>query len=333
MTSTPPPFRLETATSTPASSGLASDSPSVRPTDPSRQPSSNLPFAFNAEQFSIRSLSESELPYVTGRVTRLQPAPPTDASGIRQYRAENGKLYDHPVRMAQEIFRLLDSYGSGGGRTYLGMAVRNGDRLLADAVHADTAIYFPYQFDFALGGNPNDLMTAPWYSAMAQGQALSAFVRLFRATGADRWKDAADRTFASFTRLGPTSEPWTVFVDRDGYLWLEEYPKDPPMQVLNGHVFALFGLYEYFELTSSETALDLLRGSLTTVKEYGEAFRNPGAVSAYDLRVRYQNAKYHAIHIKQLRLLADITGDPDFLRLADAFEADSPPIEIAESEV
>lgn len=289
-------------------------------------------FDFVAEPFTIHQLPPVELPYVTGRVTPLQAKPPTDAEGIRQYRAADGRLYDHPVNTAQEILRLLDSFSSGGGSAYLAAAMRNADRLLAIAVEVDGAIYFPYLFDFALGGNPNDLMVAPCYSAMAEGQALSSFVRLFQVTGDERWKTAAERTFATFTRPRSDDGPWTVFVDAAGYLWFEEYAKNPPMQVLNGHIFALFGVFEYFELTESPTALEVLRGGLTTVKHYAEAFRNPGSVSAYDLRVRFQNPKYHAIHVKQLRLLARITGDGVFDAFADEFQADSPPIPIAESE-
>lgn len=327
----------------PQSSPAVPDSATPRPSLlPSAAPDSSAPhassstelsFSFQTEPFAIRHLLPSDLPYVTGRVTPLEAKPPTDEQGIRQFRTTDGELYDHPVWMAQEILRLLDSYEAGGGDPYLQMAERNADRLLADAVYARGAVYFPYRFDFALLGNPDDLMSAPWYSAMAQGQALSGFVRLYLATQDERWRQAADLAFASFTWPRAEGEPWTVFVDADGYLWLEEYPKDPPLQVLNGHIYAIFGLYEYFELTGSPVALQLLRGALATVKHYGESFRNPGRLSAYDLRVRATNAKYHAIHIKQLRLLAEITGDATFNHLADEFAADSPPIRINDSEV
>ena len=63
---------------------------------------------------------------------------------------------------------------------------------------------------------------------------------------------------------GPRTGPWTLFVDRHGYLWFEEYAGDTkPLLVLNGHMFAIFGVWDYYQLTQSAKAKRLFDGGVT----------------------------------------------------------------------
>lgn len=161
---------------------------------------------------------------------------------------------------------------------------------------------------------------------MSQGTSLSAFLRLYEQTGEEAYLDVADDIFATFKRLGPREdEPWTVMVDDDGYYWIEEYPHDPPTHVLNGFNVGLWGLYEYWLFTETEESRALLEAAITTVERYIEEFRVPGEVSWYGLNRGYRgNEYYHAVHIRQLRELHRISGDPYFAELEAAFDADSP---------
>ena len=69
-------------------------------------------------------------------------------------------------------------------------------------------------------------MPAPWYSAMAQGEALSLFSRLWAVTKEPAWRQAAEQTLTSLS-LGPAAgQPWCSHVDEAGHLWLDEYPRD-----------------------------------------------------------------------------------------------------------
>lgn len=83
-------------------------------------------------------------------------------------------------------------------------------------------------------------LTAPWYSGMAQGQALSLVSRLWSVTGDTRWRDAATSIVATYRADGPGDGPWFAHVIA-GDLWFEEYPDArgtvAPTQVVNGHVY------------------------------------------------------------------------------------------------
>ena len=47
--------------------------------------------------------------------------------------------------------------------------------------------------------------------------------------------------------------PWISGIDGDNYLWLEEYPdSDQPNKTLNGKIFAIYGLYDFYQLTGNQ---------------------------------------------------------------------------------
>jgi hypothetical protein len=191
------------------------------------------------------------------------------------------------------------------------------------------ALYLPYRFDFPLHGNPNASMRAPWYSGMAQGQALSLFVRLHEVTGDRRWLDAADAVFRTFLMLRPTGgapgTPWIAFVDEAGYYWPEEYPDAIPDRTFNGIVFAAYGLIDYHFATADPDALRLAQATLTTALAALPQIRVLGQVSRYCLEHGVQDERYHRVHIGQMRTLARITADPRFAEWERLLRADADP--------
>lgn len=79
---------------------------------------------------------------------------------------------------------------------------------------------------------------------MAQGQALSAFTIGYLLTNKEEYIELVRKVLFSFTRLYNRDDPWFVYVDQNNYLWIEEYPDSPPSHVLNGFIYAIFGLYD-----------------------------------------------------------------------------------------
>lgn len=267
-------------------------------------------------------------PFTDGVLLEGQLDQPADENGVRYYERD-GRRYDHPVALAQYGLAKLDEANTTGSVDSLRAAEANAARLTEVAVRKDGGWYFPYRFDFPLGGRQHETIRAPWWSAMAQGEALSLFVRLYETTGADRWKVAADRTFRTLDDVGPRTGPWSVYVDARGYLWFEEYAGSTrPLVVLNGHVFTLFGLWDYYQLTGSQRAAVLFDAGATTLREYLPLFREDGEPSYYCLRQPlcrqklWQNKKYHGIVERQMRYLADMTDRPWFAREADRYARD-----------
>lgn len=296
--------------------------------EPMSDPTAALPFSVRLQRYALAAAGPDQDAYASGVAAPIIGDLPRDGSGVRMYLAD-GHLVDHPVNQAQYALGLLNGYRLTGDPERLDLARRQGDRLLERATEQDGAIYFPYPFDFPRHNNPEDMMRAPWYSAMAQGVTLSVLVRLFEVTDDATYRIAADLAFASFRRPGePGSDAsgiWTVFIDQDGYYWPEEYPADTPDRTFNGLVFAAYGLYDYYQLTGDRDAALLFQATLTTIHHALEGIRLPGGISYYCLEHAVQSRTYHAIHIGQLEMLHRLTGDESFADWADLLRSDHDP--------
>ncbi len=254
---------------------------------------------------------------------------PVDKHGVVVY-MRDGQRYYHPVVLTQFGLAKLDVAQRTGSKAALRSAKVNARKLIEVSQMRRGGMYFPYPFDFSLGGIKSATLHSPWWSAMAQGQALSLFTRLYEVTGKQVWRDAADKVFATLDDRGPrTRGPWDMYVDHNHYLWFEEYAGNTkPLLVLNGDMFATFGVWDYYSLTHSRRARNLFSAAVTTLREYLPLFRAPQGPSYYCLRApfcqrpHWQSEKYHGIVIKQMRIIADMTDDPWFDHEADRFLAD-----------
>lgn len=250
-----------------------------------------------------------------------------DATGLLVFRQSGtGIRFDHPVDYAQYGISALLEYRRTGAGIWLDRALRHGERLVEMRVERDGAWWYPYRFPWTY---LERTLTAPWWSAMAQGEAISLFVHLAEETGDARWDTAAERTWRSFTQPYSSTAPWSTLVI-DEHLYLETYAgNQPPLLVTNGHIFAAFGLYDYWRHTGDPAAALAFDGAVTTVAERMMPLtRVEGGVSYYCVQADYcqtptwQNAHYHVIHSWQLDTLARITGDGRFTSWAAELRAD-----------
>ena len=159
----------------------------------------------------------------------------------------------------------------------------------------------------------------PWISALASGNAMSALLRGWQMFEDARYRDAAT---AAYEALHAPRSSCQLFEQRGDELWYEEYPADPPLRVLNGHVYALLGVLDYARVSGEELAEERWRRAASTVLRNLERF-DLGYWSAYELRwlepasIHYQKN----IHIPQLRILAALTGSDEFTVVADRWQA------------
>jgi hypothetical protein len=275
-------------------------------------------------RYRPKPLPPEALPDTNNSVPKLDD-PANDPSGVKRWLY--GRWIYHPLVIARYGLDLLDGYRITQNPAYLDRAEVNASFLIRTAVLRSGAVYFPYRFTWRVAGKRSDLMRPPWYSAMAQGAALSLFVRLHAVTGKQRWRTAADSTFRSFVQRRRMNRPWISFVQRwNGrrYLWFEAWAKKSPLQALSGHIYGLFGVYEYARATRSVAAARIFDGGATTVRYQAPRFRVRGAISYYALRLRVQSARHHCIHTGQLQVLARMTGDSWFTRQTRRLASDAP---------
>ncbi|MEJ7784518.1 MAG: D-glucuronyl C5-epimerase family protein [Solirubrobacteraceae bacterium] len=161
-------------------------------------------------------------------------------------------------------------------------------------------------------------LRAPWASALASGNALSALLRAWELFGEQRYRTAADAAYAG---LHVPRRSMQLVEDLGDELWYEEYPARPPVRVLNGHVYCMLGVLDYARVTGDSEAEDRWQRAARTVRGHLHEF-DLGYWSTYDLRWREPaTIHYHNnIHIPQLRILATLTSDGEFTKVADRWQ-------------
>jgi hypothetical protein len=258
-----------------------------------------------------------------------------DKQGIPLYNYQNRGYYYQPVFLSQKTLHLLSSYINSEERAYLKRADLYARKMVELADEYDGALFFPYEFDNPLSkkgpGGERIVMKAPWYSGMAQGQALSVFSRLYSLTKNEEYLEIAHKIFNSFLCRERKDSPWVVYVDKKSYLWIEECPNEDRINILNGFIFGIYGIYDYYQLTRDERSKILFQAAVTTIKRYIHLFRNPGDRSWYCLGKFHKTTPlYHNVHVEQLEMLYKMTGDEYFMKMSlrfyrDAHEAIIPP--------
>jgi hypothetical protein len=238
----------------------------------------------------------------------------TDSQGILM-RNYNDSTYYNPVQIAQRALYFVSTYNKTQDSIYLYWAQKYADKLVETSKFYQNSLIFPYDFDFLLHGDDNFTMEAPWYSGMAQGQVLSLFSKLYEITNEDEYWQRAQLTYNSFfieLDSDNIQKDWISVVDSSNYLWIEEYPLLPVNYTLNGFLFSIIGLYDYYRIRPAKEVYGLLCAVLTTAKHNVHRFRSNKNVSYYCLSHKVQSLTYHEIHIDQIDYLFKITNDIKF---------------------
>lgn len=281
--------------------------------------------------WELRDLPPAEAPYWSPQTSENTTfAPFADADDVVWFVNEASEtVHYHPTSLSQWSLKYLNSYRQTGDPRDLELAEIQAAKLLEIGELRDGVLWYPFDFDFQLHGHSRYVfqMTAPWYSGMTQGQVLSVFSRLYETTGKREYLKAARKVFASFDLpTGRLGEPWAAHVDENGYYWVSEYPsKAGDTKALNGFVFGLYGLYDYWAVTGDKRADKLLRAGILTVRDHYHLYRQPGGLSIYCLAHGVTAERYHRIHIEQMAQLGRITGDPMFAEFSRQLAEDSPP--------
>jgi hypothetical protein len=160
-----------------------------------------------------------------------------------------------------------------------------------------------------------------WISAMGQGQAISVLLRAHRLSGHDAYLETARAALPALCR--PVAAGGTQSVV-GGHPVLEEYPTTHPSAVLNGWIFALFGLHELALTCSDAEARELFERSTAGLVELLPRYDN-GWWSLYSLhdtgRPDLAKPFYQRLHPVLLEALALIHPAPSLNAYAERWRA------------
>ena len=167
-----------------------------------------------------------------------------------------------------------------------------------------------------------ETLKSPWYSALAQGQGISLLVRAYAETQRSEYLDCAQRAFSAF--LASIEGGGVTYTDERGDLWFEEYIVSPPTHILNGFIWAMWGVYDYYLATQDKQARERFNSAVRTLLHNLERY-DMSYWSLYELagtRIpMVASPFYHRLHIAQLRAMYALTGEKKFAEFANCWES------------
>ena len=209
--------------------------------------------------------------------------------------------------------QVLGSFGEAdgfytAGRAHYGQLKSLLGELIPLAVHRGGGLAWEYYFSFD-GGSP------PWVSAMAEGTALEALTRGYRATGNRSYLAIAHRALG-ILRIRPESG---VSMPLSHGTWFSQYSFAPHTYILNAFLQTLIGLYDYAEVSKDPVAERLFAAGNREAEVEVPRF-DTGAWSLYQPGLE-DDLSYHELVTGFLQELCSRTGAAVYCRTAQHFQS------------
>lgn len=228
-----------------------------------------------------------------------------DENGVPRIAGPDGPQY-FPINIAQYGFMLhADWLETGAVETMATL-----ERCLAvleelKSEDQDHTVWWHHFYSPRYGLDP------PWASAMAQGELISLYLRLWQALERPSLLATANKAYR-FMKV-PVENGGIRRRDEYGNLWLEEFPSKEPSLVLNGFIYALLGLVDLYRVGGDAEVKRDVDDCLDTLIARLPDF-DSGYWSLYDLQKRELARYYYQknVHVPQLAVLEQLTGNPLF---------------------
>lgn len=153
------------------------------------------------------------------------------------------------------------------------------------------------------------------YSAMAQGEGVSLLIRAYNETHDEKYMRSLKK--AMVFMLKPFEKGGPTLYSENG-VFLYECPKDP--LILNGWIFSFWGLWDYCLTVPEDTdAKNVLDKTLKTMVKWLPKF-DLCYWSMYEDGKRICSPFYHKLHVAQLNVMYDLTGQEAFKYYAERWD-------------
>jgi heparosan-N-sulfate-glucuronate 5-epimerase len=278
------------------------------------------PLSFWYEQPELNERAFRGLPdYFMRFAGKARYAGPFDSDGIPllDYRGEIGRQYN-PIAIAQYGLARFNAWAASStcaDRSAWIAAANWLERAMRPNGHGVRV--WMHDFDWPY----RQWLRAPWYSGLAQGSGLSLLVRAAIMTGEPQFVAAAHLAFEPLSR--DVADGGVLVTDASKDTWIEEYIVDPPTHILNGFIWALWGVYDYARWSRRSDAFQLWESCVVTLARRLGDF-DTGWWSLYEARdgsrEMLASRYYHTLHITQLRVMHRLTGIDAFSARADRFQ-------------
>jgi heparosan-N-sulfate-glucuronate 5-epimerase len=222
----------------------------------------------------------------------------------------------NPVTTALKANEFYDLYQMNNNESSKMYFLNNVNWLIDNAVTKEN--YSLLQYNFPL---PIYSFKPPWFSAMANGLALQVLIKADEITPDLRYLKAAKSLLNAF--FIEVQHCGITYKDSEHEWWYEEYASNDKnakiSRVLNGMLFAVLGIYDYYKYTNDADAKLLFDKGVNSIKKEISKYNNNG-YSYYDLLGRNSGHKYHQIHVDLTKKLYDLTCEPIFNKYSELWK-------------
>ncbi|HEV2208271.1 MAG TPA: D-glucuronyl C5-epimerase family protein [Verrucomicrobiae bacterium] len=222
-----------------------------------------------------------------------------DPAGIPLSKLSNGLVTYLPVLLCQKALGHWDCslMGDDGNHLHQFLSIAN---WLVDNQDQDGGWN-----SLGILGHPDRYR----YSAMTQGEAVSVMVRAHLTNGEQKFERACRNALALMRR--PVQEQGVCIYEGES-VFLEEFPAERRDTVLNGWLFALFGLHDFLARFPDQPTEIFYRRCCDSLLRHLQTF-DTGYWSYYSSGThRLASPFYHSLHLSQLEALAAI-ADPHII--------------------
>lgn len=226
------------------------------------------------------------------------------------------KAAGSPTLQAECALDQWDAFKLTGNVSYAQALVSAADGFLTSNVNG--------QYQWTAETMPSfGITSTPWISALTQGMAVSVLLRAYQYTGQTKYLTAAADAYHWIAANVSQGGTMTSTIGT----WLEEYPNQTigaeSGHVLNGDVWALFGVWDYYRVTGDAGAYALAEANIQSIKSninwYDLGYWN---VYSHLNQTDTVNGLYMHFIFEQMRVLGYMTGDSFFSQLAAKWQAD-----------
>jgi len=224
-------------------------------------------------------------------------------------------LQRNPVIVSQQTITYYEQFKKNNDHQIKEKLLNCANWLIDNSVNIDNYSLLHYNFPF-----PVYNLEKSWVSAMAQGQAIQALIKTNKIEDNKKYLEKAKLLLNSF--YIETKNGGVTYKDSEERWWYEEYAsnKGTKPRVLNGMIFALLGIYEFYISEKDEDAKLLFQRGINALKNDLPTYDCGNGYSYYDVLKR-PSRKYHKIHIDQMKQLFEITREKTFKKYYDIWKS------------
>lgn len=218
-----------------------------------------------------------------------------------------------PTATANYAMKYYKEYNNSNDEKAKQFLINNANWLIENMVLKEN--YAIYYWDFPW---PTYDLPSNWRSALSQGFAITALLNAYEVTNDRKYLKASKLLINSF--FVEVKDGGVTYKTQNFGWWYEEYSHQEGLKsrVLNGMMFTLLGINDYYNFTKDPEAKYLFNQGIIALKNELPKY-DFGNYSYYDVLGNPARV-YHDVHIRLLDELYEITNEEIFSEYSEKWK-------------